>query len=126
MHDSRTILLVDDDRDVRETLAEILEDEGFHTHQASSGRAALDWILAADPKPALVVLDLMMPDMDGYQFVEERDRRPELRMVPVIVLTAHDVTGSSPLPAAEAWFAKPLDMERFLEAVNGFVAADAP
>lgn len=82
-----TLLVVDDDRDVREVLAEILRDEGYQVATATDGADALAW-LRANPAPGLIILDFMMPRMDGAQFRAEQRNHPALAHIPVLMLSA--------------------------------------
>jgi len=82
-----SILLVEDDRDSREALAFILEEAGHTVASAGNGREALE-LLDEDEPPDLILLDLMMPVMNGWEFLGERKRRPRLASIPVMVLTA--------------------------------------
>ncbi len=84
------VLLVEDDRPTREMMARTLSKSGWKVSQAGNGREALDRMDAE--KPDLVLLDLMMPVMDGFDFLEQMRDRPEEREIPVIVLTAKDLT----------------------------------
>ncbi len=88
-----TVLVVDDDADVRAIVKATVEKAGLKTAEAVNGQAALDW-LAAHPRPALVLLDLMMPVMDGFAFLERVRANPATKAVPVVVLTAKDLTES--------------------------------
>src|SRR5262245_59582395 len=80
----KSVLIIEDDPDIREALAEILEDEGYATVLAGNGREALDH-LAKSEMPALILLDLMMPIMDGWQFRDEQRRSPSYAAIPVVV-----------------------------------------
>jgi len=82
------VLLVDDDGDVREALADCLTAAGYQVATCSNGLAALDWLRAAPRPPGLVLLDMMMPVMDGWQFREEQLAHPSLAAVPVVMLSA--------------------------------------
>jgi signal transduction histidine kinase/DNA-binding response OmpR family regulator len=88
--DRRNVLIAEDDPDVRELLQRTVEKEGWTVQAAHNGRVALE--LAASGLPALVLLDLMMPEMDGLGFLDEFRRLPDARAVPVIVITAKDLT----------------------------------
>jgi CheY-like chemotaxis protein len=87
---ARRVLLVDDDEIMRESVRRVLEQEQWQVTLASNGRFALER-LAASP-PDVVLLDLMMPEMDGFEFLLAMRQRPEWRDIPVLVLTAKDLT----------------------------------
>jgi CheY-like chemotaxis protein len=82
-----TLLIVDDDRDIREVLGEMLTDEGFNIEAAWNGAEALKR-LREGFRPNLIILDLMMPVMDGLTFREHLKSNPELAAIPVIGVTA--------------------------------------
>jgi CheY-like chemotaxis protein len=86
-----TILLVDDDRDFRATLADVLSDEGYSVIEASSGQAALaaldDLTRSRKPGPDVLVLDLMMPGMSGIEVLQRLQKTPQWARLPVVVLT---------------------------------------
>jgi CheY-like chemotaxis protein len=85
------VLVVDDSEDVRAVVRATVEKAGLKTVEAENGQAALDW-LKKNQAPALVLLDLMMPVMDGFTFLERVKDVPELAQVPIVVLTAKDLT----------------------------------
>ena len=85
-----TVLVVEDDAATRSLLRRLLEGEGCAVVEAENGRRGLEVLAGA--RPALILLDLMMPEMDGFQFVAELRRTPEGRAIPIVVLTAKDVT----------------------------------
>jgi CheY-like chemotaxis protein len=82
------ILIVDDDLDIRELLAEALQDLGFAAVTAANGLEAAKLIRSMRIPPSLILLDLMMPVMDGYEFLQERSKDPLLAAVPVAIITA--------------------------------------
>jgi len=84
------VLIVDDDPDTRDILGRIVRTEGQVVIEAPNGRLALERI--EEKRPQLILLDLMMPEMDGFQFVAELRRRPDWLLIPIIVLTAKDLT----------------------------------
>ena len=114
------ILLVDDDAGSRDALAKLLRGEGFAVVAVDGGVAAME-SLRRPPLPRLIVLDLMMPDMDGWDFRHEQKRDAELARIPVIVVSA-----AGKLPDADASFRKPLDFEKFLTAVKRHVQPSRP
>jgi len=87
---SGDVLVVEDDADARERLRTTLSRDGWRVAAAGNGREALDMVALGTP--SLVLLDLMMPEMDGFAFYKAFRARPECRGVPVVVLTAKDVT----------------------------------
>jgi PAS domain S-box-containing protein len=87
---SRPVLIVEDDPTTRELMARLVRDLGCPVREAGNGRAALECM--GESLPQLVLLDLMMPEMDGFQFLEAVCRRADWREVPVIVLSAMDLT----------------------------------
>lgn len=112
---SHQILIVDDDAGSRNALAKLLRDEGFDVVAVDSGVAAME-SLRRPPLPRLIVLDLMMPAMDGWDFRHEQKRDAELARIPVIAVSA-----AGKLPDADASFRKPLDFDEFLVAVKRYV-----
>ena len=84
---NHTILVVDDDEDLREVICGVLEDAGYEAPSAGNGREALAF-LRSSPPPCLVLLDLMMPVMDGLSFIAEKEADSELANIPVVVITA--------------------------------------
>ncbi|HEX4765598.1 MAG TPA: response regulator [Lichenihabitans sp.] len=86
-----TVMLIDDDADARQRLRFMLSREGWSVTEAANGREALDELARSGP-PGLILLDLMMPVMDGFDFLRRLRQRPDGGLVPVVVLTAKDVT----------------------------------
>ncbi|MBI3183929.1 MAG: response regulator [Myxococcales bacterium] len=111
----KRILVVDDDPDLRDTLCELLEDEGYQALPASNGKEALA-LLRSCPVPRVILLDLMMPVMNGWQFLEELARDSALASVPVIVMTAHSNPGRLALRPVEL-MQKPLKLDALLGAI---------
>jgi len=110
----RRVMIVEDDHLIREAIAEALDEEGFEVVEAANGREALDELHRE--RASLVLLDLMMPVMDGWQFREEQLHDPELSGIPVVVLSA---LRDDRLHAARQ-FTKPCDLDELLETVWDF------
>ena len=84
------MLLIDDDPAARAAMRLILEKEGWKVSEAENGRAALGCM--ERERPSVIVLDLMMPEMDGFEFAAQVRRHPEWRSIPIVVLTARDLS----------------------------------
>ena len=115
----RRVLVVEDDRDVRDTLLEVLEDYAYAPLAASNGKEALDRLRASDVRPCVILLDVMMPVMDGWGFRAAQTEDAQLSEIPVVVLTAH---ASAALTArdlhAAGYLKKPVSLEDLLAAVE--------
>jgi CheY-like chemotaxis protein len=112
------VLIVDDDFAIRESLAELLAEEGYLPAAAANGRDALAKLDEDGPWPCLIVLDLMMPVMNGESFRELQLRIPELAHIPTIVVTADHLAESRTEPMKVLALQKPIDIERFIDAVR--------
>ena len=122
-----TVLVIDDDDDVREGLQSLLEAEGHATEGASNGREALSLLRKNSEPPRLILLDLMMPVMSGWEVLVELDVDPRLREIPVAIMSAHP-SARSPAPdggdyagepeslgsMSRMLLPKPLDLTRLL------------
>jgi DNA-binding response OmpR family regulator len=112
----RVVLVVDDDPDILQTLALCLSTEGYGVLMASNGQEALD--VLRQQKPACILLDLMMPVMDGWQFVSEMEARG-WRKAPLLILSAdRAVQGHATRLHADAYLAKPFDLDELLGKVS--------
>jgi CheY-like chemotaxis protein len=87
---TRSALVVDDEQEARDLLRRLLENDGWYVATAANGRLAIEKLKEA--MPAVILLDLMMPEMDGFQFVEELWKQPDWREIPIVVVTAKDLT----------------------------------
>jgi DNA-binding response OmpR family regulator len=114
---TRTLLLVEDDLDVRDTLQDLLEEEGFDVVPAANGKQAIDFLTLNQPPGAdLVILDLMMPMVSGWEVLERMTGDDRLSDIPVIVLSA--VTAEPP-PRAQGFVRKPFTIEQLVATVRG-------
>jgi len=117
LEEHRPILLVEDDFDVRDALVEILESEGRQVVGAGNGREALDQ-MRMGPSPCVILLDLMMPVMDGWQFRTEQLKDPTLAIIPVVLMSADArVDQEAATLGAATYLRKPLEIDNLLEVV---------
>lgn len=111
------ILVIDDDSEASEILAELLSRKGYTVARAENGRQALDYLTHA--KPGLIILDLMMPEMSGWEFRERQQNDPRLRSIPVVVVTASGLVENV---EADAVLSKPLDFGCLMRVVERNIA----
>jgi two-component system, chemotaxis family, chemotaxis protein CheY len=117
------ILLVEDDEDIARNLRELLEGEGYVVEWAPNGRVALDSLRGTSDLPCLILLDLMMPVMDGYQFRKEQERDPRIERIPVLLMTADGhIEAKKFKVGAKMFINKPVDIDEILRAVQRFSA----
>src|SRR5580698_5895308 len=112
----RTLLVVEDDDDIRETLVSLLSIEGYRVAGCSNGHEALAW-LRSSTKPDLILLDLRMPIMDGWQFRVAQKGDPQLARIPAIALSA-DSTAKAAAIDAEAYLKKPVDYDTLIATID--------
>lgn len=112
---ARRILLVDDDAGIREGVAEGLACEGYRAEGVSNGQEALDW-LDREGRPAMVLLDLLMPVMNGAQLLERLRADPRWAALPAVLMSA-TVPSREALSRANAYLPKPFDLAQVVAAV---------
>lgn len=119
MSTSATVLLVDDDLDLREAAAEALEDAGYRVVRADDGRRALDEMTRGGLRPDLILLDMMMPNLDGWGFRVAQKQLPAIAEIPVVALTAYALTDDEreQLDAAVI-LRKPVALDELMSAVE--------
>ena len=115
---SWTILIVEDDDDIIETLGDIFRGRGFRVRQASNGALAIADARARGERPDVILLDLMMPVMDGTEFLDTRVAEPLLAQVPVIVMTARQPIPPEVKSRVFDALQKPTDLKQLLAAVE--------
>src|SRR2546423_7511398 len=119
------ILVVEDDEAIRGLLTEVLRDDGYDVREAANGAEALEYV--REQRPDLIVLDLMMPVMDGWTFVEECRREPGCDDVPIVVTSAsHDLPRTAERLRSlgvRTCLAKPFDVDGLLALVERYVPA---
>ena len=115
---AKFILVVEDDPDLAQLVAEVLESAGYRTAVAGNGREALDR-LRTSTHPDLILLDMMMPVMDGWAFREEQQKEPALESIPVVTVTADgDARGKAAAIHAAGYITKPISIDSLLDAVE--------
>jgi CheY-like chemotaxis protein len=119
--ENRTILVVEDDQHIREAIAEVLEAEGYAVIGARTGKEGLEALCQVGP--SLILLDLMMPLIDGAAFREAQLADPDVADIPVVVVSAAGDPGRVP---ADEFIAKPFDIDALLDAVARRAARDRP
>ena len=111
------VLVVEDDADLREMMAQILTLEGFETDTATDGADALTHLQRADPHPHVILLDMMMPRMDGWTFVRRQAQTPAIADIPVVVVSAAPGEQLRGVRAA-AILQKPLNFDELITTVR--------
>jgi CheY-like chemotaxis protein len=109
----QSVLVVDDDVDLREGLAELLQDHGYSAVCAADGAQALE--IARDLHPCVILLDMMMPVMDGWAFLAEKKADPSIASIPTLIISA---VPQRVLPRADGCIPKPVDVPALLREVG--------
>lgn len=124
-HAQPYVMIVEDDFAIREALTQILEDQGYLIVSVANGQEALDY-LRVNPLPQLILLDLMMPVMNGYQFRTAQQEDARLASVPVIVLSADNDAELADAIEADGFLRKPVRLTTLVEVVGRYLSvADA-
>ncbi|MCM2352972.1 MAG: response regulator [Pseudobdellovibrio sp.] len=114
----RNTLIVEDDADIRETFQVALDLEGYHVFTAANGREALEQLRTMPLKPCVIFLDLMMPVMNGNEFLSVVEKDPELAKIPVVVVSAFTSRLSS--AHARGTLSKPINLNQLLNITHQF------
>jgi two-component system chemotaxis response regulator CheY len=124
----KKILTVDDDESIRQSVTEMLEYEGFETVWAKNGQVAIDYLKAIPDSelPDLVLLDYMMPVMNGKDFYLEKRKHPRLAGIPVVMMTANGnlVNVMDNVETAGGYMSKPMDYETVVKMVKHFIGPE--
>ena len=118
----KTILVVDDDLEIRETIRDVLEEEGYRVDLAANGIEALALLRTKSSNeadwPSLILLDLMMPEMNGWQFCEEQKKDDALSTIPVVVISAaSSIDRNNVAIKGRPLLKKPIELFRLLDAI---------
>jgi CheY-like chemotaxis protein len=115
--EGHTILVVDDDPSIRDSVRDLLTSEGFEVRTAEDGQDALEQ-LASMPAPCMILLDLRMPRLDGWQFLDRRDPASPAGRVPVVLLSG--MTFIRDAPGVADFLSKPIRTDKLLDCVRRF------
>lgn len=116
---TKRVLIVEDAVDLRSLLCQLFESEGYTVAQAANGNEALAMLRAATELPQVILLDLMMPVMDGFEFRRAQAGDPRLARIPVIVMTADGDTRAKQVRAgAVDSLRKPVEVDQLLDVVD--------
>jgi CheY-like chemotaxis protein len=118
-----TILVVDDEYDILCAVKGVLEDEGYDVVACSTGREALNYL--ADGRPSVILMDVMMPYMSGFDVLEALSKIPELSGLPVVMMSAVE-PGAKQSPKWKAFLKKPFTLERLIQTVESVAREGAP
>ena|SRR6476659_8991664 len=123
--EQKTVLVVEDDPDIRDIVQDLLESEGYDVVPASHGRQALEFLsgVKKHAKPALVILDMMMPLVDGREVLQAMQRDADLASIPVLVISA--IAREKP-EGATAFLTKPVSLDKLFETVRSFTQPQPP
>jgi CheY-like chemotaxis protein len=117
------VLIVEDDSEIREALRDVVEQEGYPAIEAENGRVALDMLNAGKvPEPCLILLDLMMPEMNGWEFMEMRRKSDVIAAIPTVIVSA--ATGGTLPKGATKILRKPVDLEELIKIVGEYCGQD--
>lgn len=114
------ILLVEDDADIRTTLKEVLELEGYDVVPAGNGKEAFDALSGMQDYPCLILLDLMMPIMNGWEFLEAQQTEKAISDIPVVVVSAAGDKARS--AKAHGFIKKPIEVDGLLRMIKQYCA----
>jgi CheY-like chemotaxis protein len=117
---SKQVLIVDDDAAILEMIAELLSYEGYKVVTYSEGRGAVAF--ARSTLPALILLDLMMPEMSGWQVIAALRSSPQTKAIPIVLLSARrDLADAANELKVAAYLEKPFDLDELLDLVRQYV-----
>lgn len=118
--DCKNILVIDDEESIRTMMQDILEIEGYSVYTAADGAEGLERLTQISDEPCMVLLDMMMPKHNGWQFLTAQRNDPKLSNIPVVVCSAYTETAKAVHP--HGFVPKPVQLETLLSAVRAFSA----
>ncbi len=115
----KSILIVEDDEAIRSTMSDLLEMEGYTIYTSENGQEALNFLSAPPSMPDLILLDLMMPILDGFGFCEAKEKSAEIAQIPVIIMSADgNIRQKQTKTHALGYLKKPVDIDEVLKSVR--------
>jgi two-component system chemotaxis response regulator CheY len=111
-----TLLIVEDDQEIRDALVDILTDEGYRVHAVENGKDALEYLGTAQELPSLIILDMMMPVMDGYEFLQRKAADGRISAIPTVLCSADgQIKQKAEKAGMGEWLRKPIELNTLLE-----------
>lgn len=119
----KVIFLVEDDEFIAINLLEFLESEGYKVHWVSNGKIALETLEALDSLPSAIILDLMMPEMNGIEFRKAQEKTPRIAGIPVLLMSADSqIEMKTQKMGVIEYVRKPIDIDKLSEKLASIVA----
>ncbi len=119
-----SILIVDDEAEIRQLITDVLTDEGYIVDQAKNGYTALAYLHAAPALPCVIILDLMMPSLNGWDFLRARQGDPVLEPIPTVVISAVGTFATAKVLGAQECLSKPLDLDHLVALVRQYCGSE--
>ncbi len=117
-------MIVDDDAEIRQSLSELFEDRGHATIQAQNGQEAMDLLHQAGEPPCVILLDMLMPVMNGFEFLTKRESDARVQNIPVVAVSASPANlARDEVKHANHVLAKPLDLAKLNKVVDEYCRA---
>lgn len=120
IEECKTVLVIDDDRAIRQTMKDVLEIYGYEVHTAADGREGISKLMSMKVMPCVILLDLMMPGMNGWGFLDFQKSNPTFSGVPVIICSAYENSAKS--IDTKRILIKPVQLDSLVGAVKAFCA----
>ena len=117
----QNILLIEDDLDINEAIQSILKDENFNVDAVFNGKEALEYLKNSHHNPSLILIDLMMPLMNGLQFREAQLQDPRIANIPTVMLSASNNFEDINKLKFQGYLPKPLDLDTLINIVRKFI-----
>jgi CheY-like chemotaxis protein len=121
------VLVVDDEAEIRFLISDLLRDEGYTVAHAANGREALIYLKTTKPLPCVILLDMMMPLMSGWDFLHARQHDRVLQAIPVVLISAYPALAETTAPlGVQSALDKPIDLDHLLATVQRYCSGAPP